>query len=320
MRDIIAALDIGGTKILSALVTPGGEIVAHEQVPSEVPRGPLDAVQRIAASLDRLLAGNGLGREHLLAIGCSVPGPIDRANGIVVLSPNMKWYDFPLRAELQKHFPVPIPMDDDANCAALGESWRGAGRGLRDFIYLTVSTGVGSGLILDGRIYHGARDGAGEIGHAVVLPGGPPCSCGGAGCLEALCSGPSIANRARDALLHADETLIRTLVDDDPSRVQCETVFAAAAQGDAVALDILSRAGRYLGIGMANVAATLDPRAIILGGGVIAGGEPILGPAREAFRRHVYPPMRGTELRLAELGAFSCLWGAARMVLDDETA
>src|SRR5262249_18369558 len=103
MRDIIAALDIGGTKILSALVTPDEQLLAHEQVPSEVPRGPLDTVRRIVASLHRLLAGNGLQREHLLAIGCSVPGPIDRTNGIVVLSPNMKWYDFPLRAELQGH-------------------------------------------------------------------------------------------------------------------------------------------------------------------------------------------------------------------------
>ncbi len=309
----VGAIDVGGTKILTGLVDREGHVLCSRSVPSDVQRGAEAVVASIATSLNALIASRGLEAQQMIALGCSVPGPLDRRRGVVVFSPNLDWRDFPLRDALAAYFPLPVHIDDDANCAALGEGWRGAATGSKDFLYVTISTGVGAGVVIDHHVYHGAHDCAGEAGHMVIEPNGPPCACGNNGCLEAFCSGTAIAARARDALRHGEATCVQEMCGARPELVNSEMVFRAAASGDAVAQEILTTAGRYLGIGLANLATLFDPELIVLGGGVLEGGEAILAPARVSFARRTLPSVRGVPLRAALLGSHSGLVGAGRL-------
>lgn len=311
----VAAIDVGGTKMLSGLISDDGRLLCSRRVPSNARRGADAVVADIAGTLRALIDAEGMQSGQIAAIGCSVPGPLDRRRGVVTFSPNLDWHEYPLRDALANYFSQPILIDDDANCAALGEGWRGAAADSANFLYVTVSTGVGAGVVIDNRVYHGVHDVAGEAGHMVIEPNGPTCSCGNTGCLEALCSGTSIAARARDALRHGEETQLRAMVGARPKSLSSEMVFAAAAQGDVVAREILATAGLYLGIGLANLATLFDPEMIVLGGGVLDGGDAMLGPVRTSFMRRALPSVRATPLRPALLGSHSALVGAGRLAM-----
>jgi glucokinase len=298
--DYVAGVDLGGTKILTALAGADGNIVRRVKVATGAARG-LDAVlDRMVESVREAAAG-----VTLAAVGVGAPGPLDHTCGLVYDAPNLGWRDVPLGGMLRDRLGVPVFVENDANCAALGEYKRGAGQNCGHMVYVTVSTGIGGGLILDGRIYHGEAGGAGEIGHMILDPLGPPCNCGRNGCLEAFASGTAIAREARaarDGPLAGLET------------VTARDVAAAARQGDPQAGRIMRDAFIHLGRGLAAVITLLNPRLVVVGGGVMAGGSGFLGVARAEAARWTYgPAWERVEVVPALLGPDSGVVGAVAL-------
>ncbi len=311
--ELLLALDYGGTKHSAALLVRGQRAwLAHARTYS--PAGA-DARydQATMLRMARELLAQHPGR--LLGVGVSFGGPVDAASGVVRLSHHVPgWEDTPLRAELQDAFGVPVAVDNDANVAALGE-WRyGAGQGCASLLYVTVSTGVGGGWILDGRIWSGADGMAGEIGHMVVRPGGQPCVCGKRGCVEAEACGTAIGRKAGRRLRDHPESgpILRQLCGGQPETVTGEMVGRAAASGDALAIAVLDDAGEALGAGLGAAINLMNPEKIILGGGVTKSGERWWHAVRRSAREHALPQMR-VEIVPAALGDDAPLWGAAAL-------
>jgi glucokinase len=308
------ALDIGGTKLLAGIIDDTGELVVRRRIETRASRGAADVITRAASLLRELAQEIGIETERLTGIGCSVPGPLDSERGVVIFSPNLAWRDVPVAAILSEQLGVFVKIEDDARCAALGEARRGGARGAQNAVYVTISTGIGAGVIVNGRIYRGSHGCAGEVGHMTLDASGPPCACGNMGCFESLASGSAIAARARQALLHGDETLLARFR-DEPALLTSEQVIDAANRGDGVASRILETAALYIGIGLAAVATAYDPQVIVLGGGVIRPDGMLLRRAREVFQARVIQPL-GSLVRIvpAELGDESALWGAAALM------
>jgi len=284
------ALDFGGTKLAAGLVEAAtGAVLARVRRPS-----PGDAWRSIEEMVDmarQALAEGRRARSDVAGVGVSFGGPVDEARQRVRLSHHVPgWENLPLVQEVSRALALPTAMDNDANVQALGE-WRfGAGRGVADLLFVNVGTGIGGGVIVGGRLHRGRHGLAGEVGHTVVKPDGPPCTCGKRGCVESLAAGPGIARAARDALRESGRGgKLRALAGGDPAAVTGELVFRAAADGDELALAALADACRYLGIGIANAAAIVDPELIVVGGGVAKAGELFFGPLREAARAHAAP-------------------------------
>ena len=312
--NLIGALDIGGTKILVGLIDQSGELVARQRIETLAERGVEDVIARTIVTLRGLLREVDASEEALMAIGCSIPGPLDSNTGVVLFSPNLGWHDVPVVELMRRQIDVPFAIDDDANCAALGEARMGAARGADYAVYVTISTGIGSGIVIDGNIYRGAHGFAGEVGHMTIEAAGPPCACGNFGCFEALASGSAIAARARQAVLHGDETILATL-NDDLSMLSAEQVVGAAEAGDTVALRIIETAGAYLGAGLAAIACAFDPQLIVVGGGVVHSGSILMHYAREAFLARTITPVGSlVPIVPASLGDESSLWGAAALI------
>ncbi|MGH2493582.1 MAG: ROK family protein [Ktedonobacteraceae bacterium] len=313
----IGALDIGGTKLLAGIIDGTGELLVRKRIDTLASRGVTDVIARAASLMRELAYKSGISTDRLTGIGCSVPGPLDSKRGVVVFSPNLAWRDVPLAALLSEALGAPVKIEDDARCAALGEARRGGARGAQNAVYITISTGIGGGVIVNGSIYRGSHGCAGEVGHMTLDVNGPPCACGNMGCFESLASGSAIAARARQAVLHGDETLLARFC-DEPALLTAKQVIGAANMGDAVALRILETAAMYTGIGLAAVATAYDPEVIVLGGGAIHPDGLLLRRARETFQARVIQPL-GSLVRIvpAALGDESALWGAAALMNAD---
>jgi glucokinase len=307
----LLALDFGGTKLTAATAMPGERRWrAHRRVFS--PPGS-DAAYDLNTILS--LARDVLGGGRPAAVGVSFGGPVDATTGTVRLSHHVPgWEGVPLRELLEREFGAPAGVDNDANVAALGERRFGAGQGVDSLLYITVSTGVGGGWILNGQLWRGADGMAGEIGHTVVDPGGPLCVCGKRGCVERLASGPSIARRAREWLAARPEcgATLRALARGDLEAVTAKSVSEAAAQGDALAWEALEVAAWALGLGIGNAANLINPQRFILGGGVMKAGERFWAAIRRVARETALPGIR-TELSPAALGDDAPLWGAVAL-------
>lgn len=311
---LLLALDYGGTKHTVALAAPG------ERRWREVRRvfSPPGADARYDIETMHALARQLLGDAQPAAIGVSFGGPVDAAGGVVRLSHHVPgWENVPLRAILEAEFGAPASVDNDANVAALGEGRFGAGQGYDSLLYITVSTGVGGGWILNGEIWHGAEGMAGEIGHTVVDPAGPFCTCGKRGCLERLASGLYIAQRAREWLdsQPGRGQVLRRLIGDDLAAVTAQLVSQAAAQGDDLAWQALEVAARALGIGIGNAANLVNPQRFILGGGVTKAGERYWEIVRRVARETAMPEVH-LDVVPAALGDDAPLWGAFVLAED----
>ena len=235
-------------------------------------------------------AETGATRADMLGVGIGSPGPLDRETGVVIFTPNLGWRDFPLRDRVSAAVDLPATLDNDANCATLGEWWVGAARGARHVIGLTIGTGIGGGIILDGALFHGASDAAGELGHISIDATGRRCGCGNYGCLEAYASGPAIAERAREALAGGEQSILPTLVDGDLARITAATVYAAEQRGDTVAAHVVRDTAKFLGIGVANFLNIFNPEVVVLAGGVTQAGDALFEPLRAEVRRRAFTP------------------------------
>jgi glucokinase len=276
----VVGVDLGATKIAAGLVNPEDEIVDKVYVPTNAGEGPQAVVERIAGCVARLETALPAGTQ-LAAIGVCCPGPLDHNTGMVVSPPNLTgWLEVPLQAMLEMRLKLPAPIEHDAKAAALGEFYFGAGRDTNDLIYIVVGTGVGAAIIIDGELYRGSTNSAGEVGHITVDMNGPACSCGSNGCLEVFTAGPDLVDRLRD--LAALEEV------DLPEDLDGAGVAELAAQGHPQAQAVFQQAGRALGVGIAALAHILDIETYIIGGSVVQAGELLLAPTREAVRYRAY--------------------------------
>ncbi len=310
-------VDVGGTKVVAGIAR-GGEILATRRVDADVAEGSDAVMRRMAAVIRNVQVDLGLADVPLIAIGASVPGPNDLENGIVLASHNVGWFNYPFVERFGKELGgIPVFMDDDANCAGVGEARFGAGIGFRHQVYITVSTGVGGAVIVDGSIYRGWQGIAGEVGHIPVLPDGPSCPCGNVGCVEALASGPAIARRGAALFVQHQSPLLEELTGGDAARVTTQLVFEAARSGDPSCLAIIDEASRYLGILTATVAQILNPEVIIFGGGVMNQADILLPRIQAEMRRHVYAVhLQGLALKKAVHGDRSGLYGALGLAIE----
>jgi glucokinase len=304
------AVDIGGTKVALALADERS-ILARVRYDAEADRGPDFMIDRALAEARQLLAKLP---GTLMAAGISCGGPLDRRSGVVRNPPNLPgWTEVALASRIAGGLGTRAALDNDAKLAALGEHRLGAARGFRRFVYLTVSTGIGGGLVLDGELQYGLGDAAGEVGHQTLMADGPLCGCGNRGCLEALASGTAIGRAAREAA-RADPVAAQPLLrfaGGDSARLSAGLVAQAAVAGDPLARALWGRAMNMLGVGIGNLVTILAPEAIVIGGGLSAAGAALFDPVRAVVRERVrLLPAASVAIVPAELGTESSLHGA----------
>ena len=313
MTTVVAGIDIGGTKISIALAVPRGDIVSRHRFETHAESGPSGVLESISAAVNRMVLE---GRFSLASIGIGSPSPLDIDNGLIMSPSNLPgWTDFPIVDLMKERFRVPVRLENDANAAALGEYTYGAGRGYRDLFYVTVSTGVGGGVILNGELHRGVAAAAGEIGHTIVQPGGKLCNCGSVGCLETICSGVHIARRTRERLAGGEASLIRDMV-SNVDEITARVVVDAVRHGDALAVSVWDETCHFLAVGIANAISLLAPEIVIVGGGVACAGDLLFAQLREQVPGFV-SMVPSSQIRIvpAELGVDSGVYGAVSIAL-----
>ncbi|MCH7489667.1 MAG: ROK family protein [Gemmatimonadetes bacterium] len=289
---VIVGVDVGGTNIVIGTVTEDGKQVSGiQRLRTPTGHGADPVITSIAGAVNesigqaRTVWGEDL---EVVGVGIGSPGPIDTKRGLVVTSPNLGWTNVPLRDRVSELVRLPTTLDNDANCAVLGEWWRGAARGAKVVVGVTVGTGVGGGLVLDGKIFHGASDVAGEFGHMTIDSTGRRCACGNYGCLEAYASGPAIAKRATESIEAGATSTLTQYVDENSSRITAALVYQAANDGDELALEVVRDTARFLGAGIANLVNICNPEIVVLCGGVTSAGEKLFRPLREEVNRRAF--------------------------------
>jgi glucokinase len=309
----VLAVDIGGTKLAAGIVDGAGRVLARGEVATLAAEGPERVLDRIIRLAKTVLGESGVPADAIQRIGIGCAGPVDRQAGLILNPPNLPgWVRIPLVARIERALHRPAVLENDANAAALGEFRYGAGRGAASLAYLTVSTGIGGGIILDGRIWHGLKDAAGEVGHMTLIPDGPVCGCGGRGCLEALASGPSIARRAREALAAGRPSRLSEARD-----FTAADVVRLAREGDALAAEVWDATVGYLGLGVAALVTILAPERVVIGGGVTRAGDFLFEPLRREVRRRVkLVAVESVPILPAALGPDVGILGAAAVALD----
>ncbi len=285
----IVGVDLGGTSIVVGTVAEDGSEVLGLTSEATQPEQGADAVVARIGRLARASIEAARGRT-IVGLGIGSPGPLDTARGVVLLTPNLGWVNMPLRDRVADLVGLPATLDNDANCAIFAEWWRGAARGADPVVGLTVGTGIGGGIVIGGRIYHGASDSAGEIGHMTIDSTGRRCKCGNYGCLEAYASGPAIAARAVEAAETGATTGLPRYVGGDLSKITAQVVYQAAQDGDPVALEVVADTARFLGAGVANVINIFNPQIVVICGGVTLAGDRLFEPLRREVKRRAFKP------------------------------
>jgi len=289
----ILGLDIGGTNVVVGLVPlEGGEPLGVRKLLTKAEEGGEEVVRRVAVAakiaMEEVFSLHSGSRDQVAGIGIGAPGPLNRKTGVLLEAPNLGWTDFPLRELVSHAMELPAEVDNDANCATYGEWWMGAGRGSKTLVGLTLGTGIGGGLVINGRLHHGASDVAAEFGHMTIDSTGRKCKCGNYGCLEAYASGPNIAARAVEGIEAGVESGIVGLVDGDMEKVTAATVYEGVVRGDAYAHEVMKETAKFLGVGVANLINGLNPDAVVIAGGVTRAGDHLFVPLRKEIRRRAF--------------------------------
>jgi glucokinase len=324
---IALGVDIGGTKVAAGLVDSQGQILFHTRMAMAARGSAAEGVSAVQSAIERVFSARPEAQSSLTGIGICAPGPLDPVTGVILNPPNVPcWRNFPLAAEVERATGIPTRLDNDGNAAALAEALWGAGVGYRNVFYATLGTGIGAGIIFDGRIYHGRTGSAAEGGHVTIDYKGPPCGCGKRGCIEALCSGPAIARRARARLVTLpqagstpvesprSESKMLALAGGDLNAVNAEMVAEAFRQGDQLAADVLGETADFLAIWAGNIVDLLEPDVFILGGGLAPLMSEFFARIREQLPKWC-ENQRCTEMPmvLAKYGADAGIAGAAAL-------
>lgn len=305
-------IDVGGTKINALRVARDGEVLERKQAPTPAE----DEEATLAAMIDIARATIS---DDVLAIGVGAAGLIDASDGVMTFAPNLAWRNLPIAARMREALELPVQVDNDANVAAYAEYRFGAGRGFRHMLLVAVGTGIGGGIISDGKLFRGANGFAAEIGHFIVEPGGPLCGCGNLGCWEQVAAGRAIDRMGREAARAHEHSILARLAGGDPESVTGALVTEAARQGDEPSLRVLSEVGRRLGEGIAGLVNILDPQIVVVGGGAAVAGDLLLEPARAAFLDTVEGPEHRPRVPIvaATLGNDAGAVGAAALALEE---
>lgn len=317
----VIGVDLGGTKLaVGAMRSDGSRQLAMHTELTHADEGEEAVLQRIVRTIDtvalRTMAETGCARDAIIGVGIGAPGPLDREAGVVIVAPNLGWKDFPLRDRVMAATGLTATLDNDANCATLGEWWVGAAMGGRNVVGITIGTGIGGGLILDGALYHGASGVAGEVGHMTIDSTGRRCKCGNYGCLEAYASGPAIAERAREALAGGEQSSMLALAGGDAAAISAQIVYQASGQGDAIAREVVRETARLIGAGVANLLNIFNPDTVVLAGGVAQAGDDLFDPLRaEAKRRAFRPAVDACRIVPGSLGSAAGVVGAVATFL-----
>lgn len=312
MEKLVFAVDLGGTTVKMGYFKESGELVEKWEIPTVKDNGGSQILPDIAASIKAKMTEKNIAKDDVLGVGIGVPGPVD-SNGVIYKAANLGWGVFSIKEELEKLLDgIKAYAGNDANVAALGEMWQGGGKGHKSIVAVTLGTGVGGGIIVDGKILTGATGAGGEIGHINVDENETEvCGCGNKGCLEQYTSATGVTRLAN----------MRLAKDDTPSvlrnsEVNAKTVWDAVKAGDALAIEVAKQFGEYLGKGLAAVACVVNPESFVIGGGVSKAGEVLFDYVKEPYKKYVFHASRDTEFALAELGNDAGIYGAAKLVLE----
>lgn len=307
-------IDVGGTNIKVALVDKLGNIVYSDTVPTRAEMGYEYTISNMKKAISDLITQAKVSKDDISGIGFGFPGQIDCDNGVVLLAPNIPgWVNIPIAEIIEKEFSIPVKVDNDVRCAALAELNYGAGKGTKNLVCITVGTGIGSGIIINGKIVRGASNVAGEIGHIKLqMKGGPLCGCGDTGCLEAFASGPAIVAMAQEYIAGGKSTKYRELANPD---ITPYIVSEAAKQGDVVAKRIFETIGEYIGIGLVSVINLLNPEKIVIGGGVADAGDLLFNPIKRTIADRAMPiQAKAVQVVHAQLGNTAGVIGASLLI------
>lgn len=308
----VFGVDIGGTTVKMGMFSEDGELLDKWEIPTRTENNGSNILPDIADSIQGKMNANSLGREDVAGVGISVPGPVDD-NGIVHKCVNLGWGVFDIDKEMKKYLDLPVFAGNDANAAALGEAWKGGGKGCRDVVVVTLGTGVGGGIIVNGKVLSGHMGAGGEIGHIHINDDeDEKCGCGKKGCLEQYASATGIARLATRRLAEDDmPSSIRGV-----SSMNAKVVFDAVKANDALAMEVAERFGQILGKGLSCVADVTNPEMFVIGGGVSKAGKIVLDYIKKYFVKYVFPGSRDTKFTLATLGNDAGIFGSAKLVLD----
>ncbi|KAA8440517.1 ROK family glucokinase [Weissella paramesenteroides] len=317
-KDKLIGIDLGGTTIKFAIMTATGEIQQKWSIQTNILDEGSHIVPDIIESINYHLDLYQLDKDRIIGVGMGTPGTVDEKNGTVQGAFNLNWKEPQnVKADLEAGLGFPVAIDNDANAAALGEQWRGAGNNQPEVVFVTLGTGVGGGLVNEGKLIHGVKGSAGEIGHMIVEPGGYLCTCGNYGCLEQYTSATGIVHLAHDyADAYAGDSKLKAMVSNG-DEITSKIVFDLAKEGDYLANEVVDKVAFYLGLATANIANMLNSSAIVIGGGVSAAGEFLLTRVQKNFNDFAFKMTRDvTEVKLAELGNDAGAYGAASLALQ----
>ena len=305
-------IDLGGTTIKVGVVSAQGRILAEHAVETLAKRPYQDVVHDMSLCISHVLKQTNLTQDDIASVGIGIPGIADQCTGSVIFCTNLGWRDVPLREELQRYIQKPVHIDNDATVAGYAESISGVSRGCSCSVFLTLGTGLGAGIVINGRPWSGAHGVGSEIGHMTLVVDGVPCTCGNDGCVERYCSATAIIRMAKQSCLgYPDCDMVRR-VKGDLDRIDAKVVIDSAKVGDPVAMRVFDRYCKYLAITVNNITAFLDPEMIVLGGGVSTAGDFLLENVREQLPRYLmYKTLPSPQLRLAQLGNEAGIIGAA---------
>ncbi len=311
-------VDLGGTNIVSAIVNYQGKIVNHLKVPTLAERGKEATIKRIIETIHENIVQSSVAPNDIIGIGIGAPGPLDVKKGIINFAPNLPgWRDVPLKKILENEFKMKVVLENDANAAAWGERCFGIGRGVDNLVCFTLGTGIGGGIIIDGKIYHGSNYGAAELGHMTVNKDGPRCNCGNYGCLEAYSSATGIKNRIKNRIEEGIKSKFLNFDNDNGllESLRLKLIFETARKGDKLTKGVVEEAISYLGIAIANIANILNPEMVVLVGGITNEGNKLLIPLRrEAKRRALYSNYKSLKIVIGKLGGNAGVLGAAALL------
>lgn len=314
----IAAVDIGASSIDVALTTLDSEMVAHRDEPADVRFGPRPVLDRVKELLSGLLAEQAAGSHDVLAIGIGVPGPVEQASGLLTAPPIMPGWDrFPIRDAFAGEYAAPVFVDNDVNIMALGEHWGGVSQGVDNTIFVKIGTGIGSGIMIGGRIHRGTQGCAGDFGHICVDPNGPVCSCGNLGCLEAMAAAPAIVQQAEECARQGDSQVLAKIL-DEKGELTANDVGEAARLSDYCAISIIRRSGSLIGQTLAAAVNVLNPSMIVIGGGVSHIGHTLLAEIRSSvYQRSLPLATRNLPIVMSELDDVAGVTGASVMAAEE---
>jgi len=309
----VLAIDLGGTKIFTAIISDKGQAIAIERCTTVANEGTKSVIDRLLSAVGQILDLNNVEPSQLNSIAVAAAGAIDSDRGVVTLSPNLPgWSDIPLADIIQEKYQVDTFLLNDASAAALGEHRLGVGRGTENLVLLTLGTGIGGGIIIDGELYLGSNGSAGEIGHMIIDVNGPRCACGHTGCLEVFASGTAMARDAISRISHGERSSLVVAAEGKIEDITAEKIGVAAQDGDSLALDVIHKAATYLGAGMVNLVNIFNPDMIVVGGGVSGLGDLLLEPARQVVKERAFPiAVQTARIVTAQLGEEAGVYGAA---------